>query len=73
MIRTINLRKRFKKLQALDNISAPFDAGQVVALIGPNGSGKTTMIKSILGMVKPDSGSIYVDGKTIGTDPSYRN
>jgi len=73
MIRTINLRKRFKKLQALDNISAQFDAGQVVALIGPNGSGKTTMIKSILGMVKPDSGSIYVDGKTIGTDPSYRN
>ena len=72
MIRIENLKKRFKKLQALDDISAFFNKGQVVSLIGPNGSGKTTLIKSILGMVKPDSGSIYVDGKLIKDDPSYR-
>ncbi len=72
MIRIENLRKRFKKLQALDDISAFFNKGQVVSLIGPNGSGKTTLIKSILGMVKPDSGKIYVDGKLIKDDPSYR-
>lgn len=72
MIRIENLRKRFKKLQALDDINALFSEGQVVSLIGPNGSGKTTLIKSILGMVKADSGSIFVDGKKINGDPSYR-
>lgn len=73
MIRIENLKKRFKKLQALDDISAFFNNGQVISLIGPNGSGKTTLIKSILGMVKADSGNIYVDGKPINGDPSYRS
>lgn len=72
MIRIENISKRFKKLQALDNISALFQKGQVVSLIGPNGSGKTTLIKSILGMVKPDSGKIFVDQRAINGDPSYR-
>jgi Cu-processing system ATP-binding protein len=73
MIRIENLEKRFKKLQALDDINALFSNGQVVSLIGPNGSGKTTLIKCILGMVKADSGVIYVDGKKINGDPSYRS
>ena len=72
MIRIENLKKRFKKWQALDNINALFCSGQVISLIGPNGSGKTTLIKSILGMVKPDSGCIYVDDKPINGDPAYR-
>jgi Cu-processing system ATP-binding protein len=73
MIRIENLAKRFKKLQALDDINALFSNGQVISLIGPNGSGKTTLIKCILGMVKADSGIIYVDGKKINGDPSYRS
>ena len=73
MIRIENLKKRFKKLQALDDISALFHNGQVISLIGPNGSGKTTLIKTILGMVRPDSGAIYVNGKPINDDPSYRS
>ncbi len=73
MIRIENIKKRFKKLQALDDISALFNEGQVVSLIGPNGSGKTTLIKSILGMVKADSGSIYVNAVPINGDPSYRS
>lgn len=73
MIRIENLRKRFRKLQALDDINALFNSGQVISLIGPNGSGKTTLIKSILGMVRADEGSIYVDGKQINGDPSYRS
>ena len=72
MIRIEHINKRFKKLQALDNISAVFDTGHVISLIGPNGSGKTTLIKSILGMVKPNSGKIFVDGKLIDKDHSYR-
>jgi Cu-processing system ATP-binding protein len=73
MIRIEQINKRFKKLQALDNINAVFNKGQVVSLIGPNGSGKTTLIKSILAMVKPDSGCIYVNGKPVNADPSYRS
>ena len=73
MIRIENLKKRFRKLQALDDISALFNQGQVVSLIGPNGSGKTTMIKCILGMVRADSGSIYVNAVPINGDPLYRS
>lgn len=73
MIRIEHLKKRFKKLQALDDIDALFTPGQVISLIGPNGSGKTTLIKSILGMVKPDSGCIYVDNEPINGDPAYRS
>ena len=73
MIRVENLKKRFRKLQALDDISALFNQGEVVSLIGPNGSGKTTMIKCILGMVRADSGSIYVNGVPINGDPLYRS
>lgn len=73
MIRIENLKKRFKRLQAIDDISAQFARGQVVALIGPNGSGKTTLIRSILGLVKPGTGRIYVDSKAINGDPAYRS
>ena len=73
MIRIENISKRFKKLQALNNISALLNEGQVVSLIGPNGSGKTTLIKCILGMVKSDSGHIYVNGMQINGDPAYKS
>ncbi len=72
MIRVEHINKRFRKLQALDDVSAQFDKGQVISLIGPNGSGKTTLIKCILGMVRPDNGQIVVDEEPINGDPSYR-
>lgn len=72
MIRIEHINKRFRKLQALDDVSAQFDKGQVISLIGPNGSGKTTLIKCILGMVRPNSGEIFVDEELINGDPSYR-
>ena len=68
MIRVEQIQKRFKKLQALDNISAEFIEGQVVSLIGPNGSGKTTLIKSILGIVRPDSGRIFFNQQLVNDD-----
>lgn len=73
MIRIEHINKKFKKLNALDNINAHFMKGQVISLIGPNGSGKTTLIKSILGMVKPDSGNIFFNERPINGDPSYRS
>ena len=72
MIRIEHIRKRFKKLQVLDDITAEFDKGQVISLVGPNGSGKTTLIKTILGMVRPDSGKIYFNETIISTDYHYR-
>lgn len=72
MIRIENLKKKFKKLQVLDDINALFAEGQVVSLIGPNGSGKTTLIKTLLGLVKPDSGKIFTNMQPIGNDPAYR-
>ncbi len=72
MIRIEQVNKKFRKLQALDNISANFERGQVISLIGPNGSGKTTLIKSILGMVRPDSGKIFIKDQPVNGDPAYR-
>jgi Cu-processing system ATP-binding protein len=73
MIRIENISKKFKKLQALDQISVRFDRGKVISLIGPNGSGKTTLIKCILGMVKPAKGKIYVNDILINNNTSYRS
>jgi len=73
MIRIQNLNKRFRKLQALDNINAELNKGQVVSLIGPNGSGKTTLIKAVLGLVRPDSGSITFNGVPVTEEVGYRS
>src|SRR5690606_27889361 len=72
MIELESVSKHFGKLRALDDVSVTFEEGRSYALIGPNGSGKTTMIKSILGMVVPSAGQIRVNGKSIRNDWKYR-
>lgn len=72
MISIEHISKKFRKLQALDNINAGFEPGQVVSLVGPNGSGKTTLIKCILGMVRPDRGDILVNGHSVQQQHGYR-
>jgi Cu-processing system ATP-binding protein len=72
MIIANNVSKKFGRLKALNNISVTCNKGECIALIGPNGSGKTTFIKSILGMVVPDSGFITFNGKNIVHDWQYR-
>nr|WP_295924964.1 ABC transporter ATP-binding protein [uncultured Dyadobacter sp.] len=73
MISAQNISKQFGKFKALDDVSFDCGYGECIALIGPNGSGKTTMIKSILGMVIPDSGTIRFEGESIANDWLYRN
>jgi Cu-processing system ATP-binding protein len=73
MIVTKNITKTFGRLKALDNISVSFKRGECIALLGPNGCGKTTLIKSILGMVVADSGSIEFNGKSISNEWLYRS
>ena len=65
MIIASNVSKKFGRLQALNDVSVTCNRGECIALIGPNGSGKTTFIKSILGMVVPNSGFITFNGKNI--------
>ena len=72
MIELEAVDKKFGNLQALDQVNIRFDAGKSYAVIGPNGSGKTTMIKSILGMVIPTKGEIRVEGESIRNDWKYR-
>lgn len=72
MIIANNVTKHFGKLKALNNVSVNCTRGECIALIGPNGSGKTTFIKCILGMVVPDSGFITFNGKNILHDWQYR-
>lgn len=72
MIIASNVSKQFGKLTALDNVSVTCNRGECIALIGPNGCGKTTLIKSILGMVVTDSGFITFNGKNIKHHWQYR-
>ena len=72
MIIASNVSKKFGKLKALDDVSVTCNKGECIALIGPNGCGKTTLIKSILGMVVCDSGFITFNGKNIKHNWKYR-
>ncbi|MDY0090943.1 MAG: ABC transporter ATP-binding protein [Flavobacteriaceae bacterium] len=73
MIEIKNLNKKFGKHHVLKNVSVTSKKGECIALVGPNGCGKTTLIKSFLGMVIPDSGSIEFDGKSVLGEYEYRN
>lgn len=72
MIEITNLSKSFGKLKVLDNVSLTCQEGECIALIGPNGCGKTTLIKSILGMVIPSEGIIKFKGHSISKNFEYR-
>src|SRR5690554_4941351 len=73
MIEIKNLNKKFGKQHVLNDVSVSCQKGECIALIGPNGCGKTTLIKSFLGMVVPDNGSIEFDGTSVLGEYQYRN
>ncbi len=73
MIQITGLEKRYGKIYALKGIDLSFGSNQVVALVGPNASGKTTLIKCILNMVIPDKGTILFDTKNIAGDVEYKS
>lgn len=72
MIELIDINKRFGKLSVLQQVSMQCKKAECIALTGPNGCGKTTLIKIILGMVFPDSGQIKIDQKNILEEYEYR-
>lgn len=73
MIEIKNINKKFGKLEVLKNVDLTCNKGECIALIGPNGCGKTTLIKAILGMVLPDNGIIYFNEKSVAKQYLYRN
>ncbi|NPB08324.1 MAG: ABC transporter ATP-binding protein [Aquificae bacterium] len=71
-VRVENLKKSYGEKEVLKGVSFSLNRGQVLAILGPNASGKTTLIKSILGLVIPESGSITVLGRDIREGTEYR-
>jgi len=67
-----NLRKSYRKRLIIRDVSLELKRGEVVALLGPNGSGKTTCFYCIAGLVMPDGGQVLIDGQDVSTFPMYR-
>ena len=70
VLRIEGVTKRFGGLVAVDNMSFALSKNEVLGLIGPNGSGKTTMLNMISGALKPTAGAILLHGKDISTAPA---
>ncbi len=68
----VSIAKSYDKKAVLTDVSLGVDRGEVLGLLGPNGAGKTTCFYSIMGLVKPDSGRILLDGADITGLPMYR-
>src|SRR4051812_11999355 len=68
----VSIAKSYDKRSVLSDVSLSVARGEVVGLLGPNGAGKTTCFYSIMGLVKPDSGRILLDGNDITGLPMYR-
>ena len=71
-LRIVNLRKSYSKKLVIRDVSMELGRGEVVALLGPNGSGKTTCFYSIAGLVQPEAGQVIVDGRDVTPLPMYR-
>jgi len=70
-IRVKNLNKKYNKILAVENIDFEINKGSIVGLLGPNGCGKTTTLGMILGLIKPTSGSVIINGQNIENE-NYR-
>ena len=71
-LRIDHLRKSYRKKVVIRDFSMHLNRGEVVALLGPNGSGKTTTFYSVAGLVQPEGGKVMVDGADVTTLPMYR-
>ena len=68
----VSIAKSYDKKAVLKDVSLGVERGEVVGLLGPNGAGKTTCFYSVMGLVKPDSGRILLEGRDITGLPMYR-
>lgn len=71
-LRVENLRKSYRKRIVIRDFSMELNRGEVVALLGPNGSGKTTTFYTIAGLIMPEGGRVTIDGRDVTHLPMYR-
>ena len=71
-LRAENLVKKYKKRTVVDHISVEVEQGEIVGLLGPNGAGKTTTFYMIVGLIKPNEGEIFLEGKNITDLAMYK-
>jgi branched-chain amino acid transport system ATP-binding protein len=72
VLRTVDLCKRFGGIVVSDSVNLTIDRGEILGLIGPNGAGKTSLFNLISGVLRPDSGSTYLNGVAIDAAALYR-
>lgn len=68
----VNLRKSYRKRPVIRDVTIDLNRGEVVALLGPNGSGKTTCFYAIAGLITPEGGQVIIDGRDVTMLPMYR-
>ena len=71
-LRVRHLRKSYRKRVVIRDVTLELDRGEVVALLGPNGSGKTTTFYAVAGLVNPEGGQVTIDGRDATWLPMYR-
>ena len=72
MIEVKSLSKYFDKMKAIDNVSVHIEEGHVFGLIGTNGAGKSTFMRALSGVLRPDAGQILIDGEPVYDNPSVK-
>jgi lipopolysaccharide export system ATP-binding protein len=72
ILKAEHLVKKYKQRTVVNDVSFQVAQGEIVGLLGPNGAGKTTSFYMIVGLVKPNQGHVFLDGKDITGDPMYR-
>ena len=72
ILRSENLVKKYRSRTVVDHVSVEVRQGEIVGLLGPNGAGKTTSFYMTVGLIKPDSGKVYLDDRDITTLPMYK-
>ena len=71
-IRTQDLVKRYGDRTVVDHVSIDVQQGEIVGLLGPNGAGKTTTFYQVVGLIKPDQGSVFIDDINITRLPMFK-
>ena len=72
ILRAANIVKRYKKRTVVNDVTFNVKQGEIVGLLGPNGAGKTTSFYMVVGLIKPDAGSIFLDEEDITSLPMYK-
>jgi len=72
ILRAENIVKKYKSRTVVKGVSFEVKQGEIVGLLGPNGAGKTTSFYMVVGMIKPNSGKIFLDNKDITSEPMYK-